>query len=377
MPKGYCPPYLYFNPHIDKPLEEIWEDIQGYTSERFLDDDENLLSQASFCQVLPPLQYKNKFLKGLYYSNGVDCIHNSHPEFKEKYISMAISMWSSYPWSKTADAYLTCFDYPERNEWFKKRFPEKADKILIPLQDADFTNEYLFAPQKNLEKDIDILCVSQLAHVKNLPILVKALIIFEKKYGYIPKTTLITGNTRDRFGDIEKDVIKRMVDVAGDLPTLKKYINFIGYTSYGKNIAEYYTRAKCCVLTSIFEGKNRMINEAVSCNTPVVVFKNLCQYTRGNDDVFPPNSGIYCEYNEEALADSLHYMIENYTKFTPRESYLKHNGRINFVNKCIDLIPYYRENIPDYEPTNIQNNNWINQAFKSNYQLSFVEYLFS
>lgn len=376
MPKGSCPCYLYQTPYSNKPLEEIWADIQGYTSERFPTDPDFLRDSTNFTVLLPPLVVNGKHLKGLYMSNGVECIQALYPNHKDKFIAIASSMWSSYPWSESADAYLTAYNYPQRNEWFKKNYPKQADKILIPLHDADFTHELIFKPANNIEKDIDILTVGRLDKGKNLPILIKSLMIFESKYGYIPKTTIITGTSKERYGDSEKEVILDMIKVAGSLETLKKYVKFLGAVNYGKEIANYYSRSKCAVLTSIFEGKNRMINEAICCNTPIVAFTDLSKYTRGEEPPFSENAGIYADFSPESLADKLYYAINNYKKFTPRESYLKTNGRIKFVNKCIDSIPYYRQNIPDYRENSIENNNLIHQAMLDSYRLSFKEFIY-
>lgn len=375
MPKGNCPKYLYHTTDINKPIEEIWQDIQGYSSERFPEDNLNIRESTNFTIIIPPIEYKNKFIKGLYMSNGVDCIQKLYPNHQKLFFSMATSMWSSYPWSNYADIYMTSFDYPQRLEWFKKKYPQKADKIFIPLQDADFTNEYFLKPLDNVEKDIDILSIAQLNEIKHLEMLIEALTIIEKKYGYIPKATLITGNTKSNFGENEKNIINKMIKVVGNLETLKKYINFIGHIPYSQELCKYYNRAKCTVLTSIFEGKNRMISESLCCNVPVVTFNNLCKFTKGNDLTVPKNAGVSCYYNTEALADSLHYMIHNYKKFTPRDSYLKHHGRKNFVNKLISYVPYYRENIPELK-NNLIENSWFNEAFYENYQLNYTDYLY-
>lgn len=376
MPRGKVLQYLFNNPDINKPIEEIWEDIQAYTSERFPDNSEKVRMQSNMLVVLPPLSYKGKFLKGVYISNAVDYIQHLFPRNKEIFITAATSMWSSYPWSEYADIYLTSYEYPQRLEWYKQNYPKNSDKIFIPLMDTDFTHELAIKPVPNTKKDIDIISVGRLDKVKNLPLLVEALVIFEKKYGYIPKTALITGSTKEIFDESQKDIIREMAAAAGGLEKLKQYITFIGEVAHDKPLWEYYSRAKCSVLTSIFEGKNRMVYESLCCNTPVVVFKELCKCTRGNNEILPPNAGLYAYFNAESLADKLKEAIDKYETFTPRQSFLENHGRLKAANEFIASIPYYRENIPDFEPGKIENNSWINNAMNETYQLTYTEFLY-
>ena len=67
MPKGWCPEYFYLNPKLEKEksLEKIWEEIQYYTGEFFIDDKKNFWSQTDFMVPLPPLLYEGKFIKQL------------------------------------------------------------------------------------------------------------------------------------------------------------------------------------------------------------------------------------------------------------------------------------------------------------------------
>lgn len=376
MPKGNILEYLFNSSDINKPLEEVWADIQSYTGERFPENPEFVRLQSNILVVLPPLKYKGKFLKGVYISNAIDYIQHLFPQHKDIFITAATSMWSSYPWSKYADIYLTSFDYPQRLKWYKKNYPQNSDKIFIPLMDTDFTHELVIKPVPDSEKDIDIISVGRLDKVKNLPLLVKALVIFEKKFGYIPKTTLITGSTKEIFDENQKDIIREMADAAGSLEKLKQYITFVGEVPHDKELWRWYSRAKCSVLTSIFEGKNRMVYESLCCNTPVVIFKDLCKYTRGNNEILPENSGLCADFNAESLANKLKEAIDTYKSFTPRQSFLKNHGRLKAANRFIEAIPYYRENIPDFEPGKIEDNSWINSAMQEKYQLTYKKFLY-
>jgi glycosyltransferase involved in cell wall biosynthesis len=206
---------------------------------------------------------------------------------------------------------------------------------------------------------------------------VKALKLYHQKYGKILKATLITGILDKKYNADEKQILELLENEVGGKEELEKYLEILGRVSHGEELDRYYTRSRLVALTSIYEGKNRTINEALCCNTPVVVFKDLSKYTRGDDDAFPENAGIYVpEFSPESFCDTMHEALNNLDKFTPRRSYLKFNGRMNFLNKCIDSIPYYRENLPEYVPGRAQDNLWLDLAMQENYQLSLNAFLY-
>ena len=370
--KGKYPVEYFMNPNIDKPVEEIWADIDAYSGEFF--EDEDIRLHTDFIVVLPPLNYEGIVTKGLFMSQGVDYLYKISPNIGRIFISMAYTMWSSYPWSKKADVFLTCYKNPEREEWYRRVHPENNDKILIPLQDADFTNEYLLAPTFNTPKDIDILYVSRISAVKNVPVLIEALKIYRQKYGVKLKVTMILGASADNANPNAQKILQEIKDKFGDI---NEYVTLINNVEY-KDMCNYYSRAKFMVLTSLIEGKNRTIQEAMSCNTPIIVFKDHNKWARGPHEIVYENAGLYVpEFSAEALADTLHDGLTDYDgKFTARRSYLKYNGRKNFINTCIDSIPYFRENLPEYQQGRIQDNLWVDLAMQDNYQQSFNDFLY-
>lgn len=376
MPRGQIYPYLHKNLDPHKKIEQIWQDIQAYTGERFPDDKPEFKALTNLLVVIPPLKFQNKFIKGLYISNGVDCVNQLYPQSKDIFLSAATAMWSSYPWAGSADIYLTSFDYPERLNWYKKTYPQNADKIFIPLMDTDFTNESAIRQIPETKKDIDILTVCRLSPEKNLLMLIKALVIFESKYGYIPKTTIITGCSEDAFNNTSKAVIHEMIQITGSLETLKKYVTFIGMIPHDKTLFKYYSRAKCCILTSVFEGKNRMIYESLYCNTPVIVFKDLCKYTRGTNPIMPEKCGLYADFTPESLSDKIKDLLDSYETFSPSQIFRKQHGRLIAANEMIKRIQYYQENLPNIEKSSLEENSWLNRAMLENYQLSYTDFLY-
>ena len=382
--KGNVWPGEYFhNPNSNKPIEQIWDDIDAYTFESQFEQPDRI-EKIDFVIPFIPLNYKGKILKGCFYSQAVDVIIEKFPQLKEIFFPIANSMFSSYPQSEYADAYFTCYKNEAREKHYKEKYPNKKDIIMLPLQDADFMNEYKIAPAFNVFKTFDIFCVSTAYPVKNMPMIAKAIKKYEEKYGKILKVKYAIGN-RDLIVNEDKtiDISKLRYDAQGQLKQVMetlgdytKYIEFFPFIDY-KDLPKYYTGAKCSILASLLEGKNRFISEAMSCNTPIIVFKDFNKYSRGDYPIFFENSGEYApEYTPESLADTIHKVINNPQNYEPRKNYLTYNGRKNFVNTIIDSIPYYSENIPNYEKGRITDNIWVDLAMQNNYQLSTYDFIY-
>ena len=256
--------------------------------------------------------------------------------------------------------------------------------MLLPLQDADYTNEYIVSPAFNVYKSFDIFCVTTAFPVKNMPMIARAIKKYEEKYGVVLKVKYTIGDrdliiNEDKTIDISQlryDIQEQLIQVMEILGDYRKYIEFFSYIEY-RELPTYYTGARCAILASLLEGKNRFISEAMSCNTPIIVFNDFNKYARGNYPVFWGNSGEYVpEYTPESLADTIHKVINNPIKYEPRKNYLMYCGRKNFVNTIIDSIPYYADNIPNYERGRIQDNIWVDLAMQHNYQLSTYDFIY-
>ena len=269
-------PVEYFqNPNIDKPIEKIWEDIDNYTFEEQY-EKEDKIEKIDFVIPLPPLKYDGIITKGVFYSQAVDVIIEKFPRLKEIFFPIANSMFSSYPQSEYADAYFVCYENKIREQYYKAKYPHKKDIVMLPLQDADFTNEYKIAPAFNVFKTIDIFCVSTAYPVKNIPIIASAIKIYQQKYNVKLKVKYAIGS-RDLIVNPDKtiDISRLRSDAQGQLTKVmqilgdyQNYIEFIPFVDY-KELPKYYTSARCCILASLLEGKNRFISEAgIPSNIP-------------------------------------------------------------------------------------------------------------
>ncbi len=368
----------YFNTNqIDKPLEEIYADLDSWTNEIFEQESERFRN-VNFSVILPPLMYEGQFIKGLYVSESVDLLNKILPQLSDTFFSIADSLWCSYPWSNTADAYFTLYDNPDRETWFKKNYPQRANKILIPVSHSDFIHEYLIAPQPVAFKDIDVLCVSQLSPVNNLPIIAEALKIYKKKYNKLLKTIFIVEDDFD-LNSLHKLSIEAQLEwqkIKNILVNPLDYIQIISRVDYYQERPVYYSRSKICLMGSLLDRKNNSIAEAMSCNTPVICFQAFNQYPRGQDQIFPQGSGLLSKFDPESLADTLHTAFDNLTTFKPRLNYLKYQGRKHFFNTCLDYFSDYSSRIPDYEKGEAYHNLWLDLALQHNYQISLHDFLY-
>lgn len=368
----------YFNyPEIHHTREEIYSDLDSWTNEIF-EQNADQFEKVNFSVLLPPLFYQGQFIKGLYFSESVDLLNKILPQLSEVFFSIADSLWCSYPWSNTADAYFCLYDNPSRTDWFKKTYPQRANKILIPGSNADFINEYLIAPQPINTKDIEVLCVAHLSPIHNLPLIVKALKIYQKKYNKSLKITLIL---EDYFDPNNADLLTGEAQLEWQkiktiLANHLEDIEIVSQVDYYQEKPLYYSRSKVCLLGSLLEGKNPRLSEAMSCNTPVICFRQFNQYIRGKTELFPPESGLLSEFDPEALADTIHTALDNLTVFQPRLNYLKYQGRKKFFNTCLDSFPYYHNIIPDYIQGQAYNNLWLDLAMQYNYQISLHDFLY-
>jgi len=383
--KGKWPVEYLHEPNVNKPIEQIWDDIDGYSFEELYQDTKSLHKSVTLVVPVPPLFYRGKFLKGALYTQVSDMLVEKFPHLKNIFNICANSMFASYPWSKCADAFFTCYRNEARETYYKNKYPEKKDIVCLPLQDADFLNEYFMAPVPGTPKTIDVICVSTPFPVKNLPMIARALKVYEQKYGRRLKVVYGIGQrcTKKRedgsldyseLGDYGKNELIKVDEIFEG--KTREYIQFEPYLEY-KTLPEYYSASKCAVLGSLIEGKNRFISEALSADTPIICFKDFNKYARGDYPVFFGNSGEYVpEFEPESLADTIHKVISNPWNYEPRKNYLMHYGRRNFANIIVDNLPYYRENLPDYEKGRLMDNVWFDIACRDNYEVSYYEFLY-
>jgi glycosyltransferase involved in cell wall biosynthesis len=377
---GCLPPEYLRYPQIDKPIAEIYDDLNSETQEHVLplDDTPEQNAKIDMFMLLPPVRHQGHYIKGLFFSQGVDIIYKHLPEALAHFHAIGRSMRASYSWSDFAHGTEALYDNPSRVQDYLEKHPEKKDWIFIPgACGSDFINERVIKPQPVAEQDIDVLVVSRVDPVKNLAMLAGALKIYRHKYQHPLRVTLVTGhsmapNTWSDFSRLEWQQVNKILS-----GNIDDYFQIIEHAQYQNELPSLYSRAKCVVLTSLTEGKNRSIHEAMACDTPVICFAQHNQYQRGQSEAFPKGAGEYVEhYHPEALAETIHNVIQNSSQYTPRASYLKDHGRLRFLNRCIDAIPYYHKAIPNYQPGRLHENAWLQDALSTHYGETLESFLY-
>jgi len=367
--------HFFKNTNINKPLEDIWSEIDQYTDEVYVDSTIEIKQKLSTADILlPPLRDGDKIIKGLIGSRAVDYLYSFFPNLGNYFFTIANSMCEAFPKSEKADAYFMLYDYPKRAEWFRKTYPNRADKILIPYQDADYTNEYTMLPI-DLERDIDVFMTARMKKVKNLDIFLKALMYVEEKYGKKLNAVLLSADAGKVT--LDNEVYAELVEITGSEERLKEFIKIEPNTDYS-SLLLYYSRAKLTALTSLFEGKNRSIQESVLCNTPVICFSALNQYIKGENSLLPNGCAYYVDqFTPEAFGKKLYELIsQNKINYNTRDLALKHFGRKLIIDKIIKIFPYYREQIPNLMETNICDNDYINELMSKQFGLTYEDWLY-
>lgn len=379
MPKGKYQTEYFSDPtiHQTRTLEQIYADVDGYSMEYF-EDEPDFHPRIDFVVVMPPLKLDGVFVKGVCFSQGVDYLHKLHPQLPQIFHSIGNAQWGAIPWSQQADGLFSLYENPDRERWFRNTYPERADKILIPLQDADYTHEYAMKPVPFVQRDIDVLCVSRLHDLKNIPMLAAALDVYRRKYSPIRMVLILgkdVGLNLEGLTDGEREQW-RLVEAVLTHPF--DSIEIVPKANHSKELPKYYSRSKLTMLGSLFEGKNRVLHEAMCCDTPVVCFRQFNQYIRGQATPLPEGAGLQAaEFDAESLADTWHTVFENQGDFHPRQAYLEVSGRKHFFNRVIDYFAEsYRNQLPNFQAGAHFQNLWIDMAVTANYELSLNDFIY-
>lgn len=375
MPHGSPKAEYFQSTRIEKPIDEIFADLNSWTYE-ICEGETQSYFKIDLTALLPPLSYNGHFLKGVCYTRAADMLLARFPAMKHHFITIASSMCSAFPQAREADALFSTYKNAQRENWFRRTFPERAEKPLIPLADADFVHEEVFSPTPVRAKLIDVLTVSRLEHCKNLPMLCRAVRLYAKKYGRI-KLTIVAGRHEANFLNLsseEQEVMSEIQQVFGE--GLEDYVDLIPHVAHSL-LPHYYSSAKVCVLGSLVEGANRFLKEAMACNTPVICFKDFNQFVRGNHPIVPPTAGMMCQFSEEALADCIHHAIVNSASFSPRASFLNTYGRIRVFNQCLDSLPYFTEQIPGYQSGEVHSNAWLTAAMQQAFGMTPTDWIYA
>lgn len=374
MPHGREPSEYFHNDWVDKPIEQIWSDIESFSNEIFADEPE-MFWNVAVSIILPPLALRGRRLKGLLMTQAVDLLLERLPRLADHFVLMAYSMGASLPWSRSADAYLVYYDNPQRLKWFKEKHadPVRAAKVFIPLADADYTNETVLRAVPGAQRVLDVLIVSTSLPKKNLPLVAKALQIYEQKHGPINANFVLGVVDRSK---LRRKQAEQLAQVEALMQTLKGDVEIVEYVDHNI-LNQFYSRAKLAVLGSLFEGANRSLKEAALCDTPVVCFRAYNQYVRGTTEIVLPGTGLYApNFNAESLADTIYEALLQRSEFKPREMQLKVYGRKNFLNACLHSIPYFRDQLIPDTGADYSSDRWLIEALQERHRVTLDDWLY-
>lgn len=367
-------PLEYFARPDEGPPERSWAAFDAFTFETF-EDDVDGHEGVDFHVVLPPLRHRGTFLKGLYLSQGVDALVARVPELSRYFTGVAYSMWCAYPWSRSAEGYLTLYENPEREAWFRRTNPERADKVLIPLHDADWTSEHVMRP-RDVPRDLDVLMVARLHDLKNVPMVARAIREYERLFGERIVLTVVVGKPFDLNLDgleaHEKVEMRAIEEAVG--PLRAERVRFIPTADWGNELPTLYARARVCVLGSLLEGKNRGLHEAMLCDTPVVCFADYNRHVRGPTPPFPPEAGVLAEsFDPASMARALRRALEG--GFSPRRAYLEVSGRRRGFETLLAAMPHHRERLAAVGARPEADDPWLDSAMWRCYGRSVYDFI--
>ncbi|MCB1042568.1 MAG: glycosyltransferase [Acidobacteria bacterium] len=290
--------------HIDYQL------LDGFTWEVMADDDP--VDLYSFV-LSPPYMLHGGLQKGVLMTMGPDYLVRQIPEIKQYFYLLATSRWCSIPWSQDAEVLGCLYENPARERWFRDKYSARDWQLFAPIQEADWTNDTFFCPD-SVEKTYDVVCLSRLASFKNLDIFAAALQHYWRQYGQI-RVLFLPGFDGPNAMDQDEYALWRLV--VESLPS--GYVDTRWYTD-AEGVRRALNQSKSYVLTSLVEGKNRGLHEAMCCDLPVVVFRDFNKAARGGASAFPDGAGLVAQFDPSDLASTLKSVGSR--TFSPRRSYL-------------------------------------------------------
>lgn len=200
--------------------------------------------------------------------------------------------------------------YEDRDYTFLKNL--KTNLVPLKLSANWWVSPAQFKQGKqSKQRDIDVIMVAAWAKFKRHDKFFKAIREINKK-GRNLKVTLV-----GYPNDLKLEDIVSMADTFG----VTKQIDFKEKISPEK-VAELLGRAKVNIVWSRFEGVNRAIIEGMFCDTPCILregFNFGMQYPYVNEQTG-------CFSSEHGLSQKIIDMVDNMSKYSPRDYVMKHHN---------------------------------------------------
>jgi hypothetical protein len=206
--------------------------------------------------------------------------------------------WKNYDYMKVVDGWLHCFRNPEKH--IKSGIP----KVLI--SESDFCNYDTYKPNSSIEKKYDFLyicpkdggnCDGWVATNKNWELGKQCIDIMCNKFK-------LRGLLVGRKGCPLPKGCDELCETTGFLSQAK--------------LIEAYNQCKFILVPNQSDASPRVLTEALCCNLPALLNYNIV----GGWKYIGPQSGAFFKSAND-LEPGLRYILDNLSKMSPREYYLK------------------------------------------------------
>ena len=223
-----------------------------------------------------------------------------------------------YDYKNMFDAWLYCFRNPE------KYLSSNVPKML--MSESDFGDEVIIKPDESIEKKYDFIYSCPVsfpdnnkncspdwtASNKNWELAKKCIEIMCVKYKL---KGLLVGRKDCKL----PDEVEKMVEKTG----------FINWYDFLKK----YKQSKFIFVPNIHDASPRVITEAMCCNIPVLLNKNII----GGWKYINEKTGEF--FNDEKDIESvLDKMLKNLKNYTPRKYYTDNFGIVKSGKRLLDFV---------------------------------------
>lgn len=202
---------------------------------------------------------------------------------------------------------------PEIDLYFASDTYVDCPSPRINITDRDLTDENVFFPYENTEKQFDVIFNATWMPVKRHELLIDALRYAMGKGR--PLRCLWFGY---HYCDesIERELTFKKVVVAEDLGVTFAETNFDR-----AEVNRRFNRSRACLICSQREGGPRVMGESLLANVPFVVTEDT---EGGAPQMINDQIGITCEATGQGIAEAVWQIIDQADVFSPRDWALEH-----------------------------------------------------
>lgn len=280
--------------------------------------------------LLEPFLKDNKIHKGAVILTESELFEKNIPSLRKYFYVAEWRGWEGMNDQKNSDIKLV-EDYSTW-EKTKQNFPSA---LLLNIGPADFVDTNIFCPL-NQKKNYCGIQISRWDKFKRQKLYVEGTSLFKNK------KFILFGHFAEGGSVKEVELKNKIINLikknhSSIYMPYKDLISNIGLPFESKEINEYINKAKMGIITTKMEGINRFTLECLSADIPMLV---------PNDTGYPPKkhinslTGILYEPTPSGLKLGIEYVLNNYSKFSPREYVLGNTGKSKSSKILLDSLNY-------------------------------------